>query len=113
MVFEKIAISTQQSAKSDTSNPLRPSADRTVKTRKGAENRPLVGRLKSTKKGFDSSVTARSNGTLAFIFNNGNMGGGRLAEGRRQRAAKIAGIARDRRHRARSENQNLTTDEHG
>jgi len=36
----------------------------------------LFGRLKSTKKGFDSSVTARSNGTLAFIFNNGNMGVG-------------------------------------
>jgi hypothetical protein len=37
---------------------------------------------------FDRSVTGRSNGGLIFIFNKGLMGGGSVAEGRKQRAAK-------------------------
>ena len=36
----------------------------------------LIGRLKSTKKDLDRSVTARSKGTLAFVFNKALWGGG-------------------------------------
>jgi len=39
---------------------------------------------------------------LAFVFNKALWGVGSVAEGRRQRAARIAGIARHRRHRAGS-----------
>jgi hypothetical protein len=37
---------------------------------------------------FDRSVTGRSNWGLIFIFNKAFMGGGAVAEGRKQRAAK-------------------------
>jgi hypothetical protein len=50
----------------------------------------LIGRLKSTKKDLDRSVTARSKGTLAFVFNKALWGVGAWAEGRRQKAAKWA-----------------------
>jgi len=40
------------------------------------------------KKGFDRAVTARSNGTLAFVFNKTSMGGWGLAEGHKQRVAR-------------------------
>jgi hypothetical protein len=47
------------------------------------------------KKGFDRSVTVRSNWGWAFVFNKELMGGGCLAEGHRQKAIKeIAGIAK-------------------
>jgi hypothetical protein len=49
-----------------------------------------IGTVKKGKKGFDRSVTARSNCTLAFVFNKGLWGVGVVAEGRRQRAARIA-----------------------
>jgi hypothetical protein len=44
---------------------------------------------KTEKKGFDRSVTARSNCTLTFVFSKVAMPGGVVAEGRRQRAAEI------------------------
>jgi hypothetical protein len=45
--------------------------------------------LKNREKGINSLSTGLSNCTLACVFNKGPMGGGSLAEGRRQRAAKI------------------------
>jgi hypothetical protein len=59
--------------------------------------------LKNGKKDFDRSVTVRSNWGSAFVFNKTSMGGGSMAEGRRQRAARIAviaDIARDRKGKA-------------
>ena len=50
-------------------------------TRFGAEKRQ--------KKGVDRLSTVLSNWGFAFVFNKGAMGGGGLAEGRRQRAARI------------------------
>jgi hypothetical protein len=40
------------------------------------------------KRGFDRSVTVRSNGTSPFVCNKTTMPGGGLAEERRQRVAK-------------------------
>src|SRR6478609_2694463 len=48
---------------------------------------------------FDRPVTVRSNWGLAFVFNKSLWGVGSPAEGRRQKAAKIAGIAVIARHR--------------
>ena len=48
---------------------------------------------------FDRSVTARSNGTLIFVFNRTLMGVGSLAEGRRQRAMGIADIGKAKPYR--------------
>jgi hypothetical protein len=45
------------------------------------------------KKGFDRSVTVRSNWGWAFVFNKEVMGGGSQAEGHRQWVARIADIA--------------------
>jgi hypothetical protein len=41
------------------------------------------------EKGFDRSVTARLIGTLTFVFSKSSMPGGVVAEGHRQRAARI------------------------
>jgi hypothetical protein len=46
---------------------------------------------KRSKKGFDRSVTARSNCTLAFVFNKTRMGGGSLAEGTQAEGCKKIG----------------------
>jgi hypothetical protein len=43
---------------------------------------------KREKRGFDRSVIDRSNWGWSFVFNRSAMGGGRLAEVRRQRAAE-------------------------
>jgi hypothetical protein len=59
-----------------------------------------IGALKSGKKGFDRSVDRSVELGFDFCFNKTLMGGGFLAEGRRQKAARIAviaGIARDRK----------------
>jgi hypothetical protein len=48
---------------------LRPSADRTVKTRKQGRNWAGLDRWKTRKSGFDRSVTARSNWDWTFVFN--------------------------------------------
>jgi hypothetical protein len=45
---------------------------------------------------LNRAVIARSNVTFTFVCNKTNMPGGVLAEGRRQKAARIAGIARHR-----------------
>jgi len=92
---------------------LQPSADRTVKTEKEGRNWAEFDPLKTEKKGFYRSVTVQSNCTLAFVFNKDAMGGGSLAEGRRQRAveiadiAVIADIARDRKSKTSQTHANL------
>ena len=60
------------------------------------------------KKASTARSTVRSNWGLAFVFNKTLMGGGVLAEGRRQRVARIALNRRDRRD---PKGKNLTTDD--
>jgi hypothetical protein len=86
----------------------------------------LIEALKSEKKGFDRSVDCPVELHFGFCFQQNAYGGGSMAEGHRQRVARIAGIlpqpgkngpilgapviagiARNRRHQ---EIQKLTTD---
>jgi hypothetical protein len=68
----------------------------------GNWNWTRLDRRKTEKSDFDRPVTARSNWGLMFVINKTPMGGGGLAEGRRQKAAreiaKIAMIAKNRRN---------------
>jgi hypothetical protein len=56
----------------------------------------VIGVLKNRKRGLDSLLTGLSNGTLPFVFNKGSMGGGSLAEGHKQWAAKVGFADLDR-----------------
>jgi len=58
---------------------LRPSADRTVKTRKQGWNWPRLKPWKTGEKASTARSTARSNWGLTFVFNKTLMGGGVLA----------------------------------
>src|ERR1043166_1004046 len=94
-IFENLAFSNQRSAfRQNVATLCRPD----TRNEKTGLKLTVIRGLKNGEKGFDRSVDRSAEWHFVFVFNKGAMGGGSMAQGRRQRAAKRSGdlvIARD------------------